>query len=164
MARFADTGQQAEGKVSEGSEATPVAQSSPSQSSTTTTNPTNGARTIVGLMGVTVIFSTIGHVAKTGGVKQSGGVITDEGKIILGGFFATGILVLVAKAGDGGRQFATGLALIAMLTSTLVYGAPVWDAANNIFGSKPTTPLSGSTKPTTPTQGVQTAVALTQAA
>lgn len=134
---------------------------------TTKTTAGGGSRTIMGLMGITVVFAVAGHVLKEKGTPASpsgAGVITAEGKIILGGFFATAALMLIADGGDAGREFATGLALIAMLTSALVYGGPVWTQASKLFGSAPTTPLSTSSKPTTPTVGVQTGVALAQAA
>ena len=62
-----------------------------------------------------------------------------------------------------GASSLVGLALVTTASSVLVFGAPVWDAANNLFGSKPTTPLA-STAATKPTSGTGTAVALAQAA
>ena len=107
------------------------------------------SRLIVGLMGFTVLFSTIGaeiRVAKTP-ATGIGGVATGPAKILLGGVVATALLTLLSHAGDPGREFAIGLALVSMATATLVYGAPVWDSANNLFGSQPT----GSTRSTKPT-------------
>ena len=40
---------------------------------------------------------------------------------------------------------AQGLAGLTLVTSLLVNGSPVWGALGNLFGSKPTTPLSGTT-------------------
>lgn len=84
--------------------------------------------------------------------------------IIFGGTVATSLLVLLSHAGEPGEQFATGLAVVAFTSSALVYGKPVWDAANTAFGSTPTTPLTQTT-PSTPTTGVvQTTAALAQVA
>jgi hypothetical protein len=78
-----------------------------------------------------------------------GGPITEGGRIIIGGTFATAILLMISHAGDAGRTFAVGVAAIAALSSTLVYGAPVWNALNTLFKSTPTKPLTGGTTPTT---------------
>ena len=135
-------------------------------SSTSRSSATQGSRTIVGLMFFAVTFSLIGNEIKvTSGAKGStpAGPVTEGGKIIIGGVFATALLTLLSHAGENGRQFAVGLALVTTATSVLVFGAPVWDSANSLFGSKPTTPV-GSTAATSPTHGTATAVALAQAA
>lgn len=107
------------------------------------------ARSIAGLMGVAVVFSLVGNEIKAAGQKGSstGGEITVAGKIILGGFLATGLLVLVSEAGDPGRQLGIGLATVTVLTSLLVYGGPVWDKLNALFGGH-TTGATGSTATT----------------
>lgn len=132
----------------------------PGQSSTTRTEATQGSGTIVALMGITVLFALIGNEVKNlegtpseGNATVAGTVVTSGGKILIGGTVATALLALLTHAGNGGRQFAVGLALVSMTTATLVYGGPVWDALNKTFGSTPTTPVgtaSSGTKPTTP--------------
>lgn len=114
-----------------------------------------GAKTIVGLMGVTVAFAVIGEEIKSPGGP---GLPTGAPKILVGGVVGTSVLVLISHAGDAGRQFALGLALVSMVTATLVYGGPVWAAANKSFGSKPTG-SSGATAPTTPGTNTATSVA-----
>lgn len=107
-----------------------------------------GSRTVFGLMAFAVLFSLIGNeikVAQGQSKDQLSSGVTVAGRIIIGGFFATSILVLLSHAGDEGRQVATGLAAVTTLTATLVYGGPVWDSANKLFGSTPTTPLSTTT-------------------
>jgi hypothetical protein len=111
-------------------------------------------------MAFTVIFALIGNEIKTLGAdagqpKESdptvaGDVLTAGGRIILGGMVATSLLVLLTHAGNAGRQFAVGLAAVAMASSTLVYGGPVWSAMGTTFGSQPTGGTS-STTPTAPT-------------
>lgn len=126
----------------------------PVDRSTTRTKATQGSGIVVGLMGFTVLFAVMGEeiaAHKTGksGANQASTVIAGAPKILAGGVVATSLLVLVTHAGDGGRQLAIGLALVAFLTTSLVYGGPVWDAMSNAFGSKPTG-STGSTTPTTP--------------
>lgn len=136
----------------------------------------NAGRTILALMTVTVIFSLIGDEisakpkpGQTGygavapghtvnALGQAQGASINPFMIILGGTLAAGVLTLIAHAGEAGEKLGVGLALLAMLTSTLVYGKPVWDAANNAFGS---TPTAGSGA-TTPTTGTSTVTALAQ--
>jgi hypothetical protein len=129
---------------------------------TTVTSSTPGSRTIVGLMGFTILFSLIGHeisqakgtpksvtpVAPDAPGKKGGGSITGgpnvvtavstAGRIVVGGTFATALLVALSHAGNPGREWAVGLSVVAVLTATLVYGGPVWSGASNLFGSKPT--------------------------
>jgi hypothetical protein len=127
------------------------------ESRTTITAP---GRLIFGLMTFTVIFSLVGEEISQGQGKKE---TVNPFIIIFGGTVATSLLTLLSHAGEGGERFATGLALIAFLSSSLVYGKPVWDAANKAFGTTPTTPIAAST-PTTPTTGLATPTALAQAA
>lgn len=109
-------------------------------------------RLIFGLMISTVTFTVIGgEIEKGNGTKPTVNPLL----AIFGGTMATSLLILLSHAGEAGERFGTGLAVIAFATSALVYGAPVWDAANKAFGSKPTTPLS-TTTPTTSTTGAKT--------
>ncbi len=125
---------------------------------------TEGAPTVVALMGVTVVFALIGNeldilAGTTKPGKPGGGnVITAGGKIIVGGFVATTLLVLLTHAGEVGRQTALGLALVTMVTTTLVYGGPVWLAMNNAFGSSGSTPTTPNAipSPTAPTGNTST--------
>lgn len=114
-------------------------------SSTTRTSSTNGSGTVVALMGITVLFSLIGNEVKAlqgtpaeGNVAVAGATLTTAGRIIVGGLVATTALTLLTHAGNGGRQFAVGLALVAMATSTLVYGGPVWKALSALLGGQAT--------------------------
>lgn len=127
------------------------------ESRTTITAP---GRIIFGLMTFTVIFSLVGEEISTG---QGNKPTVNPFIIIFGGTVATSLLTLISHAGEGGENFATGLALIAFLSSSLVYGKPVWDAANKAFGSTPTTPIAAST-PTTGTAPLATATSLAQVA
>ena len=137
-----------------------LAEAAPPAAASTVTKTARGSRTIVGLMGTTVVFSLIGNeVSHAEGVSTGNatsiiaGGVTEGGKIILGGFAATAALVLISNAGDAGNAFAVGLATVAALTAALVYGGPVWRALSAILGSTPSkasTPAK-PTKPTTPT-------------
>jgi hypothetical protein len=122
-------------------------------SSVSRSTSTNGSRTIVGLMFFATTFSLVGNEIKVVNAKNgqpSSGIVTEGSRIILGGVFATALLTLLSHAGDNGRQFAVGLALVTTVSSLLVFGAPVWDAANKLFGSTPTgaTAATAATKPT----------------
>jgi hypothetical protein len=105
------------------------------------------SRIIFALMGFAVAFSLVGNEVKAVTTPKTGstGVVTVAGKIVLGGFFATSLLVLISHAGDPGRQIGVGLATVAALSSSLVYGGPVWGQANALFGTRPTTPLATAT-------------------
>jgi hypothetical protein len=154
---------------------------------TTTTQPNNSARTVVGLIGFAVLFSLVGNeiqIAQASapgpgqsgyGVVAPGVTVTPEGQpvggkfangldkgavIIIGGFVAAALLTALSGAGDAGRRFSVGLATVTAVTSALVYGGPVWQALGNVVGGKATTP-TGATGATTPTSGTATAVALT---
>lgn len=122
-----------------------------------------GSRLIFGLMAFAVGFSLLGNELKAVTQPQTGtsGVVTTAGKIILGGFFATSILVLVSHAGDPGRQVGVGLATVAVLSSTLINGKAVWDGANKLFGSQPTKPLSNNPTATTIANDTTLATGLT---
>jgi hypothetical protein len=130
----------------------------PVSASTTRTKATEGSGTVVALMGITVLFALIGNEIE--GLSENGkgtgttgsDRLTKSGTIIVGGVVGTALLTLLTHAGDTGRQFAVGLALVTMATATLVYGGPVWDTMNNAFGSKPTG-TTGVTTPTTTTKG-----------
>lgn len=107
-------------------------------------------RMIFGLMTFTMAFSLIGgELEKNQGKPQTVNPIT----IIVGGTIATSLLTLISHAGEPGERLGVGLATVAFVTAALVYGKPVWDAANNAFGSKPTPRLTATT-PSTPTTGV----------
>lgn len=137
---------------------------------TTTVTDTAGGKLVVGLMGTTIVFSVIGAELKAfaGGPGNTltglhngqpgtpgtgaGAGATGAVKIIIGGTVATVLLVGLTHAGAPGRQFAVGLALVSMVTATLVYGGPVWLALNRMFNVTPTmgTGNTAGTTPTTP--------------
>jgi hypothetical protein len=154
-------------------ETTTEAPATPAPSTSTadsTTKVSPDARLIFGLMLWTGAFALVGHELKTTSAASSVKTDTTTGpKIILGVFAATAILTMVSHAGDAGRQFAVGLATIAAVSSSLVFGAPVWKALSGVLatqgpGGVASTP-TGSTTPTVPTTGTgDTAVALSQAA
>ena len=115
---------------------------------------TQGGPLIVGLMGITVVFALVGseiaalekpNASTAGHLVQQG---TGAAKVLVGGTLATTALVLLAHGGDAGRQFATGLALVSMVTATLVYGGPVWAAISRSVGAPAGAPGTGSTTPT----------------
>lgn len=133
---------------------------------TTNTQPTSNARTVAGLMGITVLFALLGNEIQIANgdkpAKLTNGL--DKGAtIIIGGFVAAGILTATSGAGEAGRKFSVGLATVSAVTAALVYGAPVWQAVNGIVGGKATTP-SGGTAGTAPTTGTATTAALAQGA
>ena len=129
-----------------------------------TTKVTNdqGSRLVAGLMGITVLFAVIGAEVKasTGPKANPVAGLAKGPEILVGGVVATALLTLLSHGGDAGRQFAIGLALVSMTTATLVYGGPVWDAANRTFGSLPTG-ATGGTSPTAATSGTGSTVAST---
>ena len=133
--------------------------------SASTTVSKTGGREVFGFMSVAVVFAIIGNeikVAKSPAKQATGAVpsiLTDSGAIIFGGFTAAAALTLLSHAGEGGRQFAVGLAAVTMLSSMLVYGGPVWEALGNATGrskstsgSKPTAPIN--VQPTNPTPAI----------
>lgn len=137
------------------------------------TSPTNSARTVAGLMGISVLFALIGNEINTGTnggkpKKLANGM--DKGAtIIIGGFIAAGLLTALTGAGEAGRKFAVGLAGVTAATTVLVYGKPVWDVISVMVGGKATggtggTKATGATTATAPTHGTATGVALAQAA
>ena len=109
-------------------------------------------------MAVTVVFAIVGSILKQSTAKvgapfpASSGMSGPQGAsfgkttspfiILLGGAVGTGLLVGIAEFGEAGERIGLGLAVIAMLSSTLVNGGPVWDWLGQKFGSKPTVPLS----------------------
>lgn len=98
------------------------------------TTDTAAGRLIFGLMFFTVLFALVSdEIGAAGGTNPTPKVPAI--KIIIGGTVATSLLTLLSHAGDAGEKFATGLALIAFASGTLVYGKPVWDAANKAFGT-----------------------------
>lgn len=107
------------------------------------------SRLILTLMAFTVVFAVIGKEiegskpAPTGKPLPSWSPFT----IIFGGTVATVLLSLLSKV-EAAEEFATGLALIAFLSSMLVYGGEVFGTLTNALGYKPTTL---HTTPTTPT-------------
>ena len=118
----------------------------------TKTSQDPDARMIAALMFFTVGFSLVGNEIKIGQGKSAGGsnLITEPVKIVFGGTAATAALVLLSHAGEPGRQFAIGLALISFTTSALVYGGPVWRSISSITG-RPNAASKNST-PTTPSR------------
>lgn len=114
----------------------------------TKTSSDPDARMIAALMFFTVAFSLVGNEIK--GKKNTTGLITEPAKIVLGGTAATAALVLISHAGDAGRQFAVGLALISFSTSALVYGGPVWRSLSSLTG-RPGAVARNST-PSTPSR------------
>ena len=154
---------------SEGPSRTRSAASSATSTAKQRVEATSSSRTIFGLMVFAVGFALIGNEVQilskktpkaaattVGAVSQAGSTITSSGRIILGGFFATSILVLLSHAGDPGKQFAVGLAGITALSSVLIKGGAVWGAANSAFGSTPTSPLSTASGGTSPTGATST--------
>lgn len=144
---------------------------------TITTRP--DTRLILALMTFAVAFALAGKELEPSTTTQSevgtpavtipgasGGV--GGARIILGGFAAATLLTLLSHAGEPGRQFAVGLAVLTCVSSMLVYGQPVWAAISKLSAAGPGGTPSASTTPTTPTtptQGtVATSVALAQAA
>ena len=116
-------------------------------------------RTIVGLIGFSVIFAIAGQqLAAVQGPQLLSAkpapnkLATTGGKTIIGGFAAATILSLLAHAGTPGREFAVGLAVITCVTSVLVFGSPVWEEVAALVGhpTKPAAP-TGNTTPTNPT-------------
>jgi hypothetical protein len=124
-------------------------------SRTTITAP---GRIIFGLMIFTVTFSLVGSEIEKGNGKTP---TVNPLLIIFGGTMATSLLTLLSHAGEAGEEFSVGLATVAFVTSSLVYGKPVWDAANAAFGTKPTT---AAPKTAPATGAVGTATALSKAA
>ena len=122
-----------------------VTQAASNQVTKTSADP--DARIIAALMFFTVAFSLVGNEIK--GKKANGGLVTEPVKIVFGGTAATATLVLLSHAGDAGRQFAVGLALVTFSTSALVYGGPVWRSISSIVG-RPGAVARNST-PSTPT-------------
>jgi hypothetical protein len=122
---------------------------------------TESGRLIFGLMFFATGFSLVGIELTEH--QGAGKLVLSGPQVILGGFTGATILTLLSHAGEGGRQFAVGLATVTMVSSVLVFGAPVWKGLSNLLGSKPTTPLAESSA-TTPTHGTATGKALAQAA
>jgi hypothetical protein len=144
-------GAYAKGRADEAATAKPPPASSPS-STVTKTSPSEGARTVVGLMTLAVVFSLVGNTIHK---VQKGTVPISDFNILLGGGVATTLLVFLTHAGDAGRQGATGLALVVAASSVLVYGGPVWAALSAQLGTHPTTPTptTGASTPTTTSTG-----------
>lgn len=151
---------------------------------TTTTTDSENTRTLAALMVFTVVFALLGNEIKTLNPKIAAGQkavaevngsftlmgtpappasngISNAGRIIIGGAIATSLLVLLSHAGPPGQRAAMGLATITFVTTTLVYGGPVWDTLRNAVGSNAGAQPTSSTTPTTPTTGTaNTAAAL----
>jgi hypothetical protein len=111
-------------------------------------------RKIVAAMLVTGLFALVGEYANPQPQTKP-----NPFRVILGGSVATAILVGMAELGDAGERFSVGLATIAVLSATLVYGGPVWKVLGTAVGGQgkggqPTTP-TGNTTPTTGTGTVQ---------
>jgi hypothetical protein len=142
---------------------------------TSRTSADADSRLIFALMAWTGIFALVGHeidennsvvipnattsatTSATGtsliSLTSSGGV-AGGAKIILGVFAGAALLSMLAHAGDAGRQWAIGLAVIAAVTSTLVKGKPVWDLISRLEGAGPGGTPTGKTTPTTQTTKV----------
>jgi hypothetical protein len=116
---------------------------------------TKAGMTVAGLMAWSVMFALVGNeitVVKSGSAAAKAiSPITEGGKIILGGTLGTAFLLMISHAGSGGQQLATGLALLTAVSSMVVWGKPVFGELSNLFGSKPTTPLTTTTLNTSPT-------------
>ena len=102
------------------------------------------ARTIVALMAGTVGIAVVGNVvdaksATPNAATKKLGQLGDS-KILLGGVFAATLLTGISMAGDVGARFATGLALIAFVTSLAVYGAPVASTLDRVVGQPASAP------------------------
>jgi len=120
------------------------------------TTSTEGGHLVVALMFFTVLFALVGEDIKgniSPGQGSTSGIsadITKGGRIIVGGFIATSLLVLATHAGEPGRQLGVGLAIVAFVTAAFVEGKPVWDAIDKVVGSGSTQPGAISTSPTAP--------------
>ncbi len=122
----------------------------------TQTTDAPGGRTIFALMFFAIGFSLLGNeikvaqAAKTPVAGTATGMTT-SGRIILGGFFATTLLIMLSHAGNPGREWAVGLAGVTMVAAVFVEGKPVWDEFNKLFSSTPTTktkaPVDGPPNP-----------------
>lgn len=107
-------------------------------------------RTITGLMVFGGIFAVIGNeirAAEAPGVAHKG-YVTEPAKIFLGVTAGGTLLLLLANAGKPGRELATGLAVLTFLSSTLVFGGPVWDWLGGLFRNQPGGSPTGSTSST----------------
>lgn len=121
---------------------------------TSSSKPAADSRLIFALMLWAGGFAFVGNeITRNANGQSVSPTKPDPGmKIIIGTFAATAVLSLVSKAGDPGRQFAVGLATVAVVTSTLVYGAPVWKLLNAVVGGTTGTgPGQTPTKASTPT-------------
>ena len=120
-------------------------------------------RIILGLMVFTMVFAMAGAELEANSSSDPGAVKpgVSPAKIIFGGTVATSALTLISHAGEAGERFAVGLATIALTTSALVYGKPVWDALNKQFGTK-ATGSTGATASTTPTTSSTAATMATE--
>ena len=122
----------------------------------------NAQRKIVAAMVVTGLFALVGEYAnpqKNTHANPQKNTHPDPFRVILGGSIATALLVGMAELGEPAEKLAAGLATIAVLSATLVYGGPVWKAIAAAVQSKgqggtPTTP-------TTPTRPVPAGQAVT---
>ena len=106
----------------------------------------NAQRQIVAAMVVTAVFAAVGEYANPQSKNPP-----DPFKVILGASLATAILVGMAELGEGPEAFAKGLATIAVLSATLVYGGPVWKAVSGAVASSSSSPSAKAAAPTTPT-------------
>jgi hypothetical protein len=108
----------------------------------------NDTRQIFALMAFTGLFAVIGETVRKGKGQNKPG--TDV-KIFLGVGMATVLLTLLAQAGGAGEDFAKGLAVIALVTSILVNGAPVFEGVSKLTGNVAT--IGTTTTPTSTTKG-----------
>jgi hypothetical protein len=153
---------------------------------TSTSSVSPDSRLIFGLMMWSVGFSLVGHEIDvkagptlvpnaTTAATSGGGALnalaqneftgtTGGAKIVIGGFAATALLSLMAHAGDAGRTFAVGLAVISAVASTLVFGKPFWNLLDRIVGKAGPGGTASGTTAGTGTTGTTSATPVTQAA
>ena len=95
-------------------------------------------RTIVVLVGAATAISLVGHVADLKGsattVLAKKSPALGDAQILLGGTAAAVILVLLSQDGDLGATFSKGTALVLLLSSVGLYGAPVVKALAKVTG------------------------------
>lgn len=115
-------------------------------------------RRILGLMAIAVIFALLGdEIEKVTNASQhpstSPSILSSGAKIMLGGTFASVILMITAEVGDDAAQLSQGLAGVACVTSLLVKGKPVWDGIIALEGGKastPSKPINAASTPSAP--------------
>ena len=111
---------------------------------TTLISKVDAGSRIIGMMAATTAFGVIGaeirnaKTPRTAPADKIGLALADPFLIVLGGTIATAILVGFAEfGGEVGQKVGTGLAGLALLTTVLVSGGPVWIAIGNVFTAGP---------------------------